>query len=194
MSKFPSKLITIEAISDKEEKRTAAIKGTDGNWYNIWKDYEDEPTIEYSQLKQGNHGEPFKKGDQAIISFKEGEYNGKPQFTIKSIFTTDGGVRAPEQPKAQNSVPRASQSVTEGSRDFKEEAVGKCQTLFLQAYIQAGNSIQDAKLQVVPARKLAELVVYGTQQELPTITQEDDPAGEFNPMVNDEVDVENIPF
>ena len=78
------------------------------------------------------------------------------------------------------------------SRDFKEEAVGKCQTLFLQAYIQAGNSIQDAKLQVTPARKLAELVVYGTQkaeEELPIINQDDDPAGEFNPFVNEPEDM-----
>jgi hypothetical protein len=193
MSKFPSKLITIEAVSDKEENRKAAIKGTDGNWYNIWKDFEDEPTIEYGQLKNGNHGASFKKGDQAIISVKESEYNGKPQYTIKSIFPTDGGAGAPEQPKAQNAAPRATQSAREPSKetDWDQIAVGKCQTAFLAAYLQAGNTFADAKLQAVQARKLAELVVYGTQvttaEDLPTINQDDDPAGDFNPMVNDEL-------
>jgi len=190
MSKFPSKLITIEVVSDKAENRKASIKASNGVWYSVWKDFEDEPTIEYEQLTQGNHGAPFKKGDQAIISVKEGEYNGKPQYTIKSIFPTDGDAGLPEQPKTQNSQPRASQSVREPSKetDWDNIAVGKCQTAFLAAYIQAGNTFADAKLQVVPARKLAELVVYGTQQpeDLPTINQDDDPAGDFNPMVNDE--------
>jgi hypothetical protein len=188
MSKFPSKLITIEAVSDKPDTRKAAIKGTDGNWYNIWKDFEDEPTIEYGQLKEGNHGTPFKKGDQAIISFKEGEYNGKPQYTIKSIYPIDGSAGLPEQPKGQNSSPRPSSAATAQPKDtdWDQIAVGKCQTAFLAAYLQAGNTFADAKLQVINARKLAELVVYGTQQEeLPTINQDDDPAGEFNPLVND---------
>jgi hypothetical protein len=201
MSKFPSKLITIEAVSDKEGTRKAAIKGRDGNWYNIWKDYQDEPTIEYGQLKEGNHGGPFKRGDQAIITVKEDMYNGKPQYTIKSIFPTDGPAPLPSQPKAQNVAPRASQSAKEPSKetDWDQIAVGKCQTAFLAAYLQAGNTFADTKLQVTQARRLAELVVYGTQQEeLPTITQDDDPAGEHNPFVNDEPPIEafgdDIPY
>lgn len=192
MSKFPSKLITIEVVVNKPENRKASIKDSNGVWYSIWKDFEEEPTIEYEQLTEGNHGEPFKKGDQAIISVKESEYNGKPQYTIKSIFPTDGGAGLSEQPKNQNTAPRASQSAREPSKetDWDQIAVGKCQTAFLAAYLQAGNTFADAKLQAINARKLAELVVYGTQvttaEDLPTINQDDDPAGDFNPMVNDD--------
>jgi hypothetical protein len=65
---------------------------------------------------------------------------------------------------------------------------------------QAGNTFADAKLQVVPARKLAELVVYGTQQtdELPIIEVGGDEAGSFNPMINEEPPIEafgeDIPY
>jgi hypothetical protein len=46
-------------------------------------------------------------------------------------------------------------------RDYDRENVGKCQSLFLQAYIQSGKSIQEAMLQATPAKRLAEIVVYG---------------------------------
>lgn len=85
--------------------------------------------------------------------------------------------------------------------------ISKCQSIFLAAYIQSGKTFEEAKVQVVSAKRLAELVVYGTQvtpkseqEELPTIQQDevpleayvgtpfpDDPTGgEHNPMVNDD--------
>jgi hypothetical protein len=107
-------------------------------------------------------------------------------------------VNMPSQEKSPRSVaPVRSQSQSKDT-DWDQIAVGKCQTQFLAAYIQSGKTFDAAKLQVTKARKLAELVVYGTQQEeLPTINQDDDPAGDFNPMVNDEPPIEaygDIPY
>lgn len=73
----------------------------------------------------------------------------------------------------------------EPQTDWDEIAVGKCQTAFLSAYISSGKTISEAKLQVVATRQLAELVVYGTQQTTETTTE---------PVQNDPIDVEDIPF
>lgn len=68
------------------------------------------------------------------------------------------GSQKPEKPRGE--APGAPQSVSSG-RDFDKEAVGKCQSLFLQAYIQSGHTFAEAKLQLTQAKKLAEMVVYG---------------------------------
>lgn len=109
MSKFPSQVITIDAISDKANERKAGVKSTSGIWFDIWKDFEGEATPEYNQLLFGNHNEPFKKGDQVIISVKEGEWNGKKQYTIKSIYPAEGTSPLPAQETPLRSQNNASQ-------------------------------------------------------------------------------------
>jgi len=117
MSKFPSQVITIDAISDKANERKAGVKSTSGIWFDLWKDFEGEATPEYNQLLFGNHNEPFKKGDTVIISVKEGEWNGKKQYTIKSIFPAEGTLPIP----AQNS---SATGQNNGSQRESSEAFG----------------------------------------------------------------------
>jgi hypothetical protein len=114
--KYPSKVITIEAISDKPEKKKAAIKGNDGNWYETFRDWQGEIKLPYSQLISGNHNEPFKKGDTVKISYQVGEFNGKPQYQLMSIYPSDtqessGTANTSSQEKLSNGeAPTRSQS------------------------------------------------------------------------------------
>ena len=84
------------------------------------------------------------------------------------------------------------------SRDFDKEAVGKCQSLFLQAYIQAGHSFSDTLLQVGQAKKLAEMVVYGRTETVAPDIQEtaEQMASEKLPSIYqvEDIDVEDLPF
>jgi hypothetical protein len=130
-----------------------------------------------------NKGEVIKYKDRCIVSIREAD-------------GLDTAQNPPQAKSPRSEAPVRSQGKPE--TDWDQIAIGKCQTVFLAAYLQAGNTFVDAKLQAVQARKLAELVVYGTQQEeLPTINQDDDPAGEFNAMVNEpsiEAFGEDIPY
>lgn len=78
------------------------------------------------------------------------------------------GSQTPEKPRGE--APTHSQVAS--SRDFDKENIGKCQSLFLQAYIQAGHSFSDTLLQVAQAKKLAELVVYGYSESVSPDIQE----------------------
>jgi len=139
----------------------------------------------------------FQLGDTVEIHFSEQEktYEGKP-YTLRNIAFFGEKVSAPtpiEKPRGEAS----STSQGTSGRDFDREAIGKCRSLFLHAYIQAGHSFSDTMLQVVQAKKLAEQVVYRrtetvapdiqeaaeqmAREELPTIQQED-------------ISVEDIPF
>jgi hypothetical protein len=101
-------------------------------------------------------------------------------------------------PVAQQHVAQASPAKANGKPDWDAISVGKCQFGFLQAYIQSGKTIEEAKLQVVNAKKLAELVVLGhttgedkPAQPQPAKTEDED----MPPMPeDDEVDVSSIPF
>ena len=76
--------------------------------------------------------------------------------------------------------------------------MGKCQSLFSAAYIQAGNKFSDALLQVGQARKLAEMVVYNQTREAAPDIQEaaEQMAYEELPAIQqaEEISVEDIPF
>jgi hypothetical protein len=113
---FPTKIITIEAVSDKEDKKQAAIKADDGNWYTVWRDYEGTKTTEYNQLTMGNHNEAFKKGDRAIISYKTGVFNNKTQYTLKSIFPAQDSNTSSNSAPAGNSQPGANSGVSEAPK------------------------------------------------------------------------------
>jgi hypothetical protein len=139
--------------------------------WTIWKaDYKDKTkdSEAYAALKN------FQMGDTFGVSYGEKEEtfvnqkNETVNFTRRTIYSimptfAPQSLSKPQAPKPVQ--PQTYHSEEVKGRDFDKEAVGKCQTLFLQAFIQSGNSFADAKLQVTQARQLAELVVFGTQQE-----------------------------
>ena len=158
-------VITIAKIGEKDNKFW--IKDQSGEFYSGFKEYQGTQNTEYAQLMLGNHGEPFKEGDNALVVFtKTVGKDDKIYKNIRGIYPADGpnaseGTKTAPQPQ---STPQRANIASSGARDYDKEAVGKCQYGFLEAYIRSGHSFQEAKLQVVVARKLAELVVYGTQQ------------------------------
>ena len=140
-------------------------------------------TVAFRQFKDME----LKIGDTCEVWFKEieKEYEGK-SYTDRIIASFRETNAVPESRQTQN-LPRGKEITykAEKDTDWDEIAVGKCQTNFLAAYIQSGKSISDAKLQVIPARQLAELVVYGSQKSAIQALPEPPPA---------EISVDEIPF
>lgn len=204
-NKLLNKAITISGKEEKLQggKPVIKLKDEKGLTYTVYKTKQDgSVSVAWEQLSELNLGDTVQIGYVEDI----GAFEGKPVTyrTIRNFNKDIGEGTQRYQSGPQGESANTSHSVASGrvsGRDFNKEAVGKCQSLFLAAYLQAANTFDDAKLQVTNAKKLAELVVYGTQQEeLATINQEDDPADEFNPMVNDELPQlgtefgEDIPF
>lgn len=173
MSDFINKVITIVS---KEETKTKA--GTNTKVKLV-----DQDGVKYSYFKKKKDGalssaaEQFKDmglDENSVVqiswvldtyevegkSITENKVTGFRETSEQPVM---GQVPAPRpQPVKQNEYkPTKEQEPT----DWDKIAVGKCQTVFLQAYIQSGKTFSEAKLQVTQARQLAELVVYGTQQK-----------------------------
>lgn len=130
------------------------------------------------------------QGSAVNVSFvaEEKEYQGKP-FTDRKVIWFRETNGSPESTKTAPQVqkPRISQNLKPSEAvDWDEIAVGKCQTAFLAAFLQAGNTFQDTKLQVTQARKLAELVVYGQQLPQRDPLPDDPTNGQHNGFVNDD--------
>ena len=199
--KDPQKVITIEAVSDKPENKKAAIKGDDGNWYEIWKQWESSNTDAYNQFLYGNHNEPFKKGDQAIITYKEGLYNGKSQYTIRSIFPVDGQNQT--QTTLSSSPAKSAQS--EANKAFQSnsnDAFGRRLALhgFVNAMLSRGATIE-VIIKDLPALGKLEDAIDRYLNEPQALTQMREKFGNTNqddePPIeayNDEPDVSDIPF
>lgn len=152
-----------------------------------------------TQSKAFEGYQDFNLGDTVEIHYSEEQktYEGKtyPQRSI-AFFGNKVESTAPQPESPRGEAPARSQSTS--GRDFDKEAVGKCQSLFLQAYIQSGHSFSEALLQAGQAKKLAAMVGYGqaetvapdiqesaekmASEELPTIQQDED------------VDFSDIPF
>jgi hypothetical protein len=86
------KLITIAKIGEKERKFW--IKDTEGEIYSGFTEWQGTENIEYSQLKNGNHGDPFKEGEQALIEFTKSagtDKNGNDVIykNLKAIYPPD---------------------------------------------------------------------------------------------------------
>jgi hypothetical protein len=190
MSDFINKVIT---IASKEEKKTKTGTNTliyltdqDGDKYTLFKKKKDGTLSSAAeQLKDMDLDE----GSTVQISWVVEAYTGsdnKPHTTNK----VTGFRETSDVPTAKAKSPQPDKQTyhKEEEKDdefWNKKAVGKCQTLFLQAYIQSGKTISDAKLQVIPARQLAELVVYGVQQASEPLPQE---------TPEPEMAVEDIPF
>lgn len=188
---------TITIVS-KEEAKTKAGTNTqikltdqDGIKFSFFKKKKDgELTSPATQFKNMDLDE----GSTAEIGYVEEKYagtDGKERTALKIISFREAKaqpVKTQPQPAKENTYHKE-----EKETDWDKIAVGKCQTVFLEAYISAGHTFEEAKLQVFQARKLAELVVYGTQQ-----TKEEEP---FVPaelptqqIMEEEVNVADIPF
>jgi hypothetical protein len=115
-------VITIASIGEKGTKFW--IKDTNGEFYSGFTEYQGTPNTEYQQLKMGNHNEPFKEGDQALVVFtKSVGKDDKIYKNLKSIFPAGG--RTPSQPeKPRYEAPMSSQRPSEG-RNWDKEAYEK---------------------------------------------------------------------
>ena len=170
-----------------------AIKDEKGLKYGFWEKKKDGS---FSKAYEGY--QKFQLGDTVEIHYNEEQKinkDGKP-YTARSIAFF--GDRVSNQ--APTETPRIEadrgQSVSSG-RDFDKENVGKCQSLFLQAYIQAGHSLSETMLQVMQAKRLAEAVVYGhTETVAPDIQEAAERMSEELPTIqrDDDISVEDIPF
>ena len=168
----------------------------------------DEKGLSYSFFQKKQDGtiskayegyQNFQLGDTVEVHFSEQEksFEGKP-YTLRNIafFGDKVSSQAPVESRS-GEAPTASQGAS--GRDFDKEAVGKCQSLFLQAYIQAGHSFSDTLLQVTTAKKLAEQVVYGrTETVAPDIQEAAEQMSEELPTIQQRKDLdalaESVPF
>ncbi len=166
MSDYQKKTIVIKEAKESDDGTRVYVKDQDGVSYSFFKEFQGVPQDVYLQWQSGNHGNRYAIGDAATISYKEKPNPKGGVFrNMYSIFPS-AGVPAPSQPIPTPSAKEAriGQNLKPSEDvDWDEIAVGKCQTAFLAAFLQAGNTFADAKLQVTQARKLAELVVYGQQ-------------------------------
>jgi len=143
--------LTVTLLDDKK-----------GKW-TIWKKaYQSNEDSEVYQALQN-----YKFGDTFGVSYQEKEETftndqGK-QITFKkrTIYSIMPPLTNPTNTlKTSKSAP-GQEIQYKPDTDWDEIAVGKCQSLFIAAYLQSGKSFSEAKLQVTQARQLAELVVYG---------------------------------
>ncbi len=150
--------LTVTLLDDKKGKWTV--------WKKAYQSEEDsEP---YQALQQ------FKFGDKFGVSYQEkdetftnetGKVINFKKRTIYSILPTVTNPTSEMKTNKPQTAPRAEQTYqTDKQVDWQGIAIGKTQSLFLAAFIQAGGTFADAKLQVTQARQLAELVVNGTQE------------------------------
>lgn len=194
---YPTANITYGGLEDKG--LTVKVKDNSNpklRWI-VWKNDRENPDMQnevYTTLQNYKLGEIFgvKFGE------KEKSFTGKEGNQVTYIERTIYEILPPiasptsSQPQTPRSVANSSYqgNSSPSNRDFDKENVGKCMSLFLQAYLQAGNTFSDAMLQVGQAKKLAEVVVYGHSQKediAPDIQETAD-------QMAGEISVEDIPF
>jgi len=158
--KREQKLITIKRIFNKEEENKFSLQDLEGEYYGGWKSYQDVMNTEYNQLLHGNHNEPFREGDQALIEFtKSVGANDKIYKNLKAIYPASTTPNRLETPIAQfgfstprekyedselheiNRKNRDSYFAANPPRNFEQEAYVKCCSIWAAAHIQAGERI-----------------------------------------------------
>jgi hypothetical protein len=200
--KIYNKVITIES---KEE-----IKTSNGNTMVKITDHTGEKFGFFKKKKDGSLGAPavqfrdmgLDEGSTVKIGYVIETYQDKNGVTREShkIINFQETSDSPTQDSQTEEKPRGeapARSQANSSRDFDKENVGKCQSLFLAAYIQAGHTIVETKLQVIQAKKLAEMVVYGHSETVAPDIQEtaEQMADESIPLDPNGMDgIEDIPF
>jgi hypothetical protein len=172
-----------------------SIKDEKGLKYSFWEKKQDGSV---SKAYEGY--QKFSLGDTVEIHYSEAQKTNKEgkAYTARSIAFFGEKVQPSAPIESRSSEANKGQSGASG-RDFDKEAVGKCQSLFLAAYLQAGNKFSDALLQVGQAKKLAEMVVYGkTEKVAPDIQEAAEQMSEDLPVIqqDNELDslAESVPF
>ncbi len=190
--------ITLKGMSDKG--LTIQVIDSNNLKWIIWKNAYQSAEQSEAYLSLQN----FKMGDSFGVSYQEKDKqftNDKGKlitFKERIIYSILPVIAKPTATPQLSTIsqPRASGEVTSNSKpqngkSWDDIAVGKCQFGFLVAYIEAGHSFEETKLQVIPALHLAELTVYGTQrttEDLPVIQQDEPPIEAYN----DESNLEDI--
>lgn len=202
--KIYNKVVTIES---KEEVKTkngtnTAVKLTDhtGEKFVFFKKKKDgAPTSVAEQFRNMrlDEGSTVRIG-YVIETYQDSQGKTRESHKIINFQETN------DEPDQGSQTPKSSHREASGAsqsnsgRDFDKEAVGKCQSLFLQAYLQAGNTFSDAMLQVGQAKRLAEMVVYGRSENVAPDIQEaaERMAHEELPTIeqSEDLNVEDIPF
>ena len=174
------------------EDTGSQIKLKDKTKHSVGSFFKDKKDGTPSQAWQQFQNMGIKSGSVVEIGFKENPDKNDPKIVYKNIIGFREAAGRPQSPQTPKSAPQQQiKYEADNSPDWDNIAVGKCQTVFLQAYIQAGHSFSEAKLQAVQARQLAELVVHGQQKtEENRRTPSEPPLGEAPP----EIDENNPPF
>jgi len=193
MSQYLSKVITIEAISDKQDKPTAAVKGNDGNWYSTFRSWQGEMKDAYNQLLHGNHNEPFKKGDVALISYKEEAYNGKIQYKLMSIFPSDQAPAPSTPPQTESPRYEAATASQGASGRGSNDAFGRRLALhgMVNGVLAAGIPPKEVK-KLLPDLVELEDEIEAALAFTPEPTAMDSDLPQEAPQ--DDLNVEDIPF
>ena len=149
--------ITIAGIEDTGT--IVKIKDSEGKTWTFFKNKKSGgPTVAFDQFSQ------YKVGDTTGVAYNE---NPNPKGGVfRNIVSFQPPVHVQARPApVQTSISTTGPKLEpQKETDWYEIAVGKCQTAFLAAFIQAGHTFSEAKLQATQARQLAHLVVYGNTQ------------------------------
>jgi hypothetical protein len=189
--KYPTKVIKIEAISNKEDSPKFSIKGDDGNWYSGFKEWQGERKTGYLQLLSGNHNEPFQKGDYARISYQIGEYNGQLQYGLLSMFPAD-----PSQTPPKTETPRS--EANRGQSGAPSQASGE-EFWEKKAYKQClWNYWLEHQPKMAPLGESWENIVWSVFKQIEADADKkfsvSDKATTTEPTPNEDLNVEDIPF
>jgi hypothetical protein len=172
-----NKNIVIESIESKQ--------ASTGNWKYILIDNQKNKYYFYRTI-QGQDGDVYlsfigmnpQKGSVVAIGYIEEDKSfvnteGKTiNFKDRSIVSLREASGVPVQTSVQTPVKTEPIYHPVKERDFEAENIGKCQSLFLQAYIQSGHSIEEAILKIDYARDLATRVVRAESEQIaPDIQQ-----------------------
>ena len=150
---YPKKVITIEAISDRPDKKKAALKASDGNWYETFRDWQGTFKQAYAQLKS------FKKGETVEITYQVGEYNGNPQYQLMAVVPAEGSQVAPRPESPHSGQNSASGGPVGGNGRPPTDAYGR--RLGIQGHINAllGNT------KIYPTNSLESVVALAIKAE-----------------------------
>ncbi len=129
MAKGTEKLITITKIGEKDNKFW--IKDESGEFYSGFKQWKGSNNTEWNLLQNGNHGEPFNEGDQALIEYtktagtdKEG--NDVIYKNLKAVYPADTTPKSERLEKPRISQNNASGEVSKDDVYWDNKAYKQC--------------------------------------------------------------------
>jgi hypothetical protein len=198
-------LVKIKKVGEKDNKFW--VQDEKGEYYSGFKSYQGSENTEYSQLQLGNHGEPFKVGDTALVVFtKSVGKDDKIYKNIRGIYPAEGSQTAPQAKTSSGEAPVASERLSEAEFSRRLGVQGHVNALLsnpnilgignlsvsqFQDLISHAIQIEDEINKQLNPSKLRQAVqkhAPSVAEELPVIQQDEDV-----PPPSD-MDVEGIPF